>query len=191
MAEKTVDRRTQKTRKALCNALADLLKEKELHKVTVQEISDRAEVNRVTFYKHFLDVYDLYEKIENETIVELGLLLLQVEEQTTEEFFTHIINYISENRSVFKMVFSPNSTGQLREKLYTIIEGVFRQTEIEKEVPGMSDKELEYMSSYRAQGCVAIISKWVLADFDEPSDFIVKTIAKLDNNTRRLFEKTK
>ena len=64
MSEKKTDRRTLRTRKAICDAFAELLSEKELHKITVQEIADKADVNRVTFYKHYLDVYDLYDKIE-------------------------------------------------------------------------------------------------------------------------------
>ena len=62
MEEKKVDKRTLKTRKAIINALAELLSEKELRKITVQEIADGADVNRVTFYKHYLDIYDLYEQ---------------------------------------------------------------------------------------------------------------------------------
>ena len=187
MSEKTLDRRTVKTRRALCDALAELLTKKELHKVTVQEISDLANVNRVTFYKHYLDVYDLYDKIEEDTLVELGLMVLQLEQLPAKEFFSHIIEYISNNRSVFKMVFSPNSTGQLRSKLNNIIEGVFRQVEIEKQTSDRKDKELEYMSCYRAQGCIAVISKWVLGDFAEPADFIVGIISRLDSNTEKVF----
>lgn len=191
MNEKSTDRRSIKTRKALSNALAELLIEKELHKVTVQEISDKAEVNRVTFYKHFLDVYDLYDKIEEETLVELGLMVLQLEELTAEEFFSHIIKYISENRIIFKMIFSPNTTGQLRAKLTNIIEGVFRQVQTEKQTSDINDKKLEYMSCYRAQGCLAVISKWVLEDFKESDEFIVKTISQLDLNTEKLISAAK
>ncbi|MBQ8979360.1 MAG: TetR family transcriptional regulator [Oscillospiraceae bacterium] len=50
--------------------------EKELRRITVQEIADRADVNRVTFYKHYLDVYDLYDKVEEELLVEMGLMIL-------------------------------------------------------------------------------------------------------------------
>ena len=42
MEEKKTDRRTLKTRKAIYNVLMELLLQKELHKVTVQEISDIA-----------------------------------------------------------------------------------------------------------------------------------------------------
>ena len=62
MDSKKPDRRTMKTRRALAEALAELLAAKELHRITVQEIADKADVNRVTFYHHYQDVYDLYEK---------------------------------------------------------------------------------------------------------------------------------
>jgi AcrR family transcriptional regulator len=187
MSEKAPDRRTQRTRKALFDALAELLTEKQLHKVTVQEISDMAQVNRVTFYNHFLDVYDLYDKIEENTLVELGLLVLQLEELPAQEFFKHIIEYINDNRTIFKMIFSPNATGQLRYKLNKLIEGVFRQIQTEKLKADINDKKLEYISCYRAQGCLAVISKWVLEDFREPNDFIIKAISSLDSSLESSF----
>ena len=189
MAEKTTDRRTLKTRRALRDALAELLMEKELHKVTVQEIADKAEVNRVTFYKHYLDVYDLYDKIESETLVELGLLVLKLEELPAEEFFSQIVRYISDNKPLFKMVFSPNSTGQLRSKLSKLIEGLFRQMESEMLSSDITDKELEYMSCYRSQGFLSVISKWALGNYQEPEERIIKIVSRLDQTVEDEFYK--
>ena len=62
MADKKTDRRTMKTRKAIFEGLAELLTEKEMRSITVQELSDKADVHRVTFYKHFMDVYDAYDR---------------------------------------------------------------------------------------------------------------------------------
>ncbi len=181
MADKKTDRRAQKTRKALCDALCEILSEKQLNKVTVQEIADMADVNRVTFYKHFLDVYDLYENIEKDTLVELGLLMLQLEDLSAEQRFSHIIKYVSENRPVFMMIFSSNATDQLRSKLSSIIEGVFRQVQTEKNKADIKDKEIEYISCYRAFGSLAVISKWVRGGFKEPEDFIVKAVSRIDS----------
>lgn len=47
------DRRTQKTKKALANALKSLVLEKAYDEITVQEIIDRANVGRSTFYMHY------------------------------------------------------------------------------------------------------------------------------------------
>ena len=53
------DRRVGKTRKALKEALTDLILEKGYEGVTVQDVIDRADVGRSTFYAHFVDKDDL------------------------------------------------------------------------------------------------------------------------------------
>ena len=109
---KPSDRRTLKTKKAIFQAFSELLKEKELRKITVQEIVDKADISRVTFYKYYLDVYDLYDKIESELLTNIGLITLQLSDKPYDNFFKEIINYIYNNRATFDMVFSPNSTNK-------------------------------------------------------------------------------
>ena len=53
------DRRIRRTRKSLRDALMALILEKEFDAITIQEIADRADVNRATFYLHFKDKQDL------------------------------------------------------------------------------------------------------------------------------------
>lgn len=55
MPEKTVDRRIQRTRQSLQDALLALILEKGFEAVTVQDVIDRANVGRSTFYAHFQD----------------------------------------------------------------------------------------------------------------------------------------
>ncbi len=50
MADKTyLDLRIRKTRKAIRNAFIDLLAEKELNKISINAITQKAEINRATF----------------------------------------------------------------------------------------------------------------------------------------------
>jgi len=53
------DRRTRKTRQLLREALLTLLKEKRYEDISVQDIIERADVARSTFYVHYLDKDDL------------------------------------------------------------------------------------------------------------------------------------
>src|SRR5216117_1380095 len=55
MTAKAEDRRIQRTRALLLSALLDLIVERGYEDVSVQDIVDRANVGRSTFYKHFLD----------------------------------------------------------------------------------------------------------------------------------------
>lgn len=59
MENHKVDRRVLRTRRALHQALMDLILEKRYDKITVQDIIDRADVGRSTFYAHFMDKEDL------------------------------------------------------------------------------------------------------------------------------------
>ena len=191
MSEKAPDRRALKTRKAIRDALAKLLTEKELHKVTVQEITEIAEINRGTFYKHYLDIYDLYDKTENEILVDLGLMVLELQELPSDQFFKHLIDYIDENRTVFIMIFSPNTTGKLRDKFGNLIEGLFLQVQAEKQHANIKDVTLSYRTRYRAQGVVSILDKWVCDGFNQSKDFVIESVFELDKNTEKLINTKK
>src|SRR5215208_5419659 len=60
------DLRVRRTRKLLKQALIELTIEKGFAAVTVQDIADRAMVNRATFYRHYLDKYDLLDQYMRE-----------------------------------------------------------------------------------------------------------------------------
>jgi AcrR family transcriptional regulator len=59
MKEKRVDRRISRTRKLMNEALLALIVEKGYEAVTVQDILDRADIGRSTFYAHYRDKDDL------------------------------------------------------------------------------------------------------------------------------------
>jgi AcrR family transcriptional regulator len=59
VAERISDRRVQRTRRLLHKALMSLILEKKYESITVQEILDRADVGRSTFYMHFHDKDEL------------------------------------------------------------------------------------------------------------------------------------
>lgn len=52
---------SQVTKKALAAALKDQLLKKPLHKITINDITEECGINRMTFYYHFKDIYDLVE----------------------------------------------------------------------------------------------------------------------------------
>lgn len=60
MADKQDDRRVQRSKQFLYSALMSLITEKRFDKITVQEIIDRANVGRTTFYAHFQSKEDLF-----------------------------------------------------------------------------------------------------------------------------------
>jgi AcrR family transcriptional regulator len=60
-AEKRVDPRVKRTRELIVRAFNQLVAEKGHTRLTVQEIAERATINRATFYAHFSDQYELFD----------------------------------------------------------------------------------------------------------------------------------
>jgi AcrR family transcriptional regulator len=77
MAKKTLDRRIQRTRGLLQDALISMMIEKGYEATTVQDIIDRANVGRATFYAHFADK----ETLLTSRLEDLRLLLSQQQQQ--------------------------------------------------------------------------------------------------------------
>lgn len=69
------DRRLRRTRERLRESLLELLGEKDIRAVTVKELTDRADVNRGTFYSHYQDIYDMLDQLEAEVFGEFTALL--------------------------------------------------------------------------------------------------------------------
>lgn len=73
-----LDRRQIKTKKAIYAAFFDLLKEKEMSKITITELARRAEIDRKTFYLHFNSVSDIYN--------ELGTKMVNILKETITDY---------------------------------------------------------------------------------------------------------
>jgi AcrR family transcriptional regulator len=59
--EEKIDPRVKRTRSLILRAFEELLAEKGFESISVQDVTDKAEINRATFYKHFVDKYALLD----------------------------------------------------------------------------------------------------------------------------------
>ena len=58
------DKRIEKTKALIKKTFLELAETSDVERITVKAICDRANINRGTFYYHYLDVPDLIEKLE-------------------------------------------------------------------------------------------------------------------------------
>jgi len=58
---KTMDRRVRRSLERISRAFGQLIQEKPIDSITVQDIAERADINRSTFYQHFEDKYALLD----------------------------------------------------------------------------------------------------------------------------------
>lgn len=102
-----MDRRQQKTRAAIFTAFSTLLAEKSYSRITVQEIIDRANVGRTTFYAHFETKDDLLKALCEELfghIIDSALDCththgLYSDGNAPESVFCHLLQHLQENEN--------------------------------------------------------------------------------------------
>ena len=136
MSNRVVDRRIQKTLHLLQQALTELITEKDYDAITIQEILDRANVGRSTFYAHFENKDQLLRSILthlNEQFDE-GIRLLSEEHKTFEDNSANmpyrVVHFVEQNRWLFQAMLGNQRQGSsanpLYDYLYTVTKEHFR-----------------------------------------------------------------
>ena len=184
MAKNTENRRTSRVKTAICDAFAELMYEKELSKITVRELVDKADVGRATFYKHYYDIYDVYEHIEKTVLVDLGAIITGEGIKLEYEVYPAVFEYIQENPKIFKMIFSPHNNVPLYQKLLQTVEGLNRMIWAESFGVNMDDSRVGCAIKYHSNGCLAIVADWVISDFEKPQSFIIEALSGFDKGTQ-------
>ncbi|WP_438349014.1 TetR/AcrR family transcriptional regulator [Paenibacillus sp. FA6] len=95
--EKKIDPRTLRTRKLIMDAFIELSTKKDFKDFTIGDITSAATVNRATFYNHFIDKYDLLEKVLRESVMREVLQEVSthegINEETIRAIFISIIKF--------------------------------------------------------------------------------------------------
>ena len=111
--ELTESRRTRYTRRAMQDALIELLRNQPLGSITVKALCERADVNRSTFYAHYASIEELLHDIEDETMAwvttALEQLLAQPDSAGIEHVIERICQYIADNRKHLQVLMSPKA----------------------------------------------------------------------------------
>ena len=94
-SQKKTDARVRRTRDALGDALVALMQEKPFETITVQDVLDRAQVSRSTFYAHYSDKDDLLMSDAEEFFESISMALSVHEDKSDRvfpvmEFFVHL-----------------------------------------------------------------------------------------------------
>ena len=132
MRAKQTDRRVQRTQQLLRAALVSLIEEKGFEALTVQDIIDRANVGRATFYAHFDNKEDLLVSGLEDLRTALNELQRREHAQHMDsderlfafshEMFAHIAEY----RKVFRMMVGKRSGALVQQLLQKIVVDLVR-----------------------------------------------------------------
>lgn len=116
-----VDRRILKSQEAIKKAILELMIEKNFDNITIRDISDRANVSRGTLYLHYMDKYDLLDKIIEEHISNLRELCHSASEMTFKEGNYVWFEYFADNHLFFSTMLNTKSAAYFRSRFLDLV----------------------------------------------------------------------
>lgn len=124
-----MDMRVVKSKKCITEAFLEIRAKKELRKITVKEVCEKALVNKSTFYSHYNDIFDLSDKIESEMIISIVNSIPHPEYivENSSGFSLELINAFYENTKTLEIVFSDDRKTCLIEKIAKTLRDILHQ----------------------------------------------------------------
>ena len=180
---------SQMTKRALVASLKDLLAEKPLDKITVTDLTEHCGVNRMTFYYHFKDIYDLVEWacIENATRALAG----QKTYDTWQQGFLQLFKAVQDNKPFIMNVYHSVSREQVENYLYKVtydlLEGV-----VEEQAQGMSvrDEDKAFIATVYKYAFVGLMLDWIKNDMKgDPQLLVDRLELVIHGNVRAALER--
>jgi AcrR family transcriptional regulator len=116
--ERSLDRRSRRSRAALESALLELIAEQDLTQISVADVTGRADVHRSTFYEHYTDVHDLAESactslFDGLLTATSGLAAAGGTEASMRATLTALYVHVSDHRALYRALLGPSGSARV------------------------------------------------------------------------------
>ncbi|KAF5075507.1 TetR/AcrR family transcriptional regulator [Oscillibacter ruminantium] len=189
MTEKLEDRRSRRSQKLLKQGLLELMREKKFSAISVRDVTERADMNRGTFYLHYPDTTALLQSVEADMLAEAQMLIdahmAEFEmDGSLRPVFKPILDYIVEHRPEFEALFANNSTSNFTDSLQELIHrnGV---SLVQAKFHGVSPTRMDYLISFVGYGLIGLIKTWFDQDMVLPREELVQQADRLVNGAAK------
>lgn len=192
-SDETEDLRVRRTRKMLQEALIELTGEKGFEAVSVRDITERAMVNRSTFYRHYLDKYDLIDQYLDEVYAltkDEDILAEKMARATGTEIpsgLVTLLRHVQKFAQFYRVMLGQNGCARFTERFRQHSETRFRMllehfgAEPEPDSPPV-DVRLQYISC----AGVGTILWWLENNQPCTPEQLAVWLAKLNTTSARL-----
>lgn len=173
-----VDRRITKSQKAIKEAIIELMSEKNFDDITIQDISDRANVNRGTIYLHYTDKYDLLDKLMEEHINKMRETSEWACEKEWIDATQIFFKYFESNYLFFSTMLASKGAPSFRRKfLQFLIEGFKDEVDITKgKNHGLNE---DVLVKFAANAYVGVLESWLRDGMPTPPLIMAKELGIL------------
>jgi len=186
----TLDPRIRRTRRALQGALLDLIVNRPLEDISIQDITDQAEMNRATFYLHYksreelaLQALDgLFENLLSEA-TRLNMPNDCGDPETVPSFLVFMFEYMNERKPLFRALLAHDTPTLLGDRLRLFQERGFLTTWTNmgnKPLPDGPPPELRASASSSA--ALGMISWWLVNEEAVPPAIMARWVWTLGSH---------
>jgi probable dihydroxyacetone kinase regulator len=165
----------QRTKQALAASLKKLLRTKPISQIIINDITEDCGVNRMTFYYHFHDIYDLVEWILEEEIS--NSLKNENNHKNWKKSFENVLYILKENHSFIVNIYHYGNKDYIENYLNKMI---FRLTfdEVEEKTIGLpiQEKDKIFIADFYKYALVGMILNWIKKDMKEDPSKIVSSL---------------
>ena len=168
----------QVTKRALEQSLKNLLLKKPLTKITVGDITDDCGINRMTFYYHFKDIYDLVEW----SCLEDAKRALDEKKtyDTWQQGLLQIFKAVQENKPFILNVYRCVHREQVEKYLQPLVDQLLLNV-INEEAAGITvrDEDKQFIAQVYSYMFIGLMLDWIKDDMREDPQQIVEKLSKL------------
>lgn len=193
-----IDRRIQRTRQSLRETLLELIKEKGYDSISVEEITQRANLGRATFYLHYKDKEDLLVDEFNEIVNERARALSEIpfsawlpdlenpDPKTGTKpappllmAFQHVANHAD----IYRILLKNEKSDRIFERIRKIIvQSIteFMQTKIENDpIPLLFEVPIDLLAAYFSGALLSCVDWWFEQDLSQSPEEMTRMFQRL------------
>ena len=115
------DLRVVKTKENIVNNFIHLLSLYDFKDITIQMLISECKINKTTFYRHYIDKYDLIEKIQDELLEEYKQASSLFRDQLDEKAIVSLISYFNRNKEELLILNKKSLPINLFQEIYEIL----------------------------------------------------------------------
>lgn len=178
MSFKKTDPRVLRTRQLLRDALLDLIREKGFEAITIQDLTDRAQLNRVTFYLHYRDKQDLLtrsmEDMLDELVARAELAPLPDSSSEIDRGLEHLVGlfeHVAYHKDFYRIMLGKDGMASFAAQIRSYIEQfVYQRVEAKQAEIRHLHVPTNIYSRFMAAAYVGVIAWWLENDQPHPPD---------------------
>ena len=176
---------SQTTKRALEASFKKLLLEKPLNKITINDITEDCGVNRMTFYYHFKDIYDLVDW----TLVEDATEELEGHQdfETWSDAFRDMLEKVQANRVLVLNVYRSISREQVEQYLYRLLDPILKDfADRECHDITVQDADKQFVVDFYKYALVGMTLEWTRRDMrGDPKKMVERVSTMIHGDFRR------